>query len=50
MITIDTQAQTILIPVTVRRQLIDLSDQLWTKISVEFYSASAGSAFKVSVE
>ncbi len=34
---IDKQAQTLLMPVSARRQLNDLPDELWTKISIEFY-------------
>ena len=35
---IDKQAQTFLMPVAARRQLNDLPDELWTKISIEFYA------------
>jgi hypothetical protein len=34
---IDKQAQTLLMPVAARRQLNDLPDDLWTRISIEFY-------------
>ena len=34
---VDKQAQTLLMPVSARRQLNDLPDDLWTKISIEFY-------------
>jgi ATP-dependent Lon protease len=47
---IDKQAQTILMPVVVRRQLNDLPDELWTKISIEFYKDSAEAVFKALVE
>src|SRR6185295_3084923 len=47
---IDKQAQTILMPVAVRRQLNDLPDELWTKISIEFYKDSADAVFKALVE
>jgi ATP-dependent Lon protease len=47
---IDKQAQTILIPVAARRQLNDLPDDLWTKISIEFYKDSADAVFKALVE
>ena len=39
---IDKQAQTLLMPVAARRQLNDLPDELWTKISIEFYKDAAG--------
>jgi ATP-dependent Lon protease len=47
---IDKQAQTILMPVAARRQLNDLPDELWTKISIEFYKDSADAVFKALVE
>jgi ATP-dependent Lon protease len=34
---VDKQAQTLRIPVSVRRQLNDLPDDLWIRISIEFY-------------
>ena len=47
---IDKQAQTLLMPVSVRRQLNDLPDELWTKISIEFYKDGADAVFKALVE
>lgn len=47
---IDKQAQTLLLPVSARRQLNDLSDDLWTKISIEFYKDGADAVFKALVE
>jgi ATP-dependent Lon protease len=47
---IDKQAQTLLIPVSARRQLNDLPDDLWTKISIEFYRDPADAVFKALVE
>jgi ATP-dependent Lon protease len=47
---IDKQAQTILVPVTARRQLNDLPDELWTRISIEFYKDAADAVFKALVE
>ena len=47
---IDKQAQTLLMPVSVRRQLNDLPDDLWTKISIEFYKDAADAVFKSLVE
>ncbi len=40
------QATTLLLPVTARRQLNDLADDVWTKISIEFYRDAADAAFK----
>ena len=47
---IDKQAQTLLMPVSARRQLNDLPDELWTKISIEFYKDPADAVFKALVE
>jgi ATP-dependent Lon protease len=47
---IDKQAQTLLMPVSARRQLNDLPDDLWTKISIEFYKDSADAVFKSLME
>lgn len=47
---IDKQAQTVLMPVSVRRQLNDLPDDLWTKISIEFYKDSSDAVFKALLE
>jgi ATP-dependent Lon protease len=47
---IDKQAQTLLLPVSARRQLNDLPDELWTKISIEFYKDGADAVFKALVE
>ncbi|MFM8606331.1 MAG: magnesium chelatase domain-containing protein [Hyphomicrobiales bacterium] len=47
---IDKQAQTLLMPVSARRQLNDLPDDLWTKISIEFYKDAADAVFKSLVE
>ena len=47
---IDKQAQTLLLPVSARRQLNDLPDDLWTKISIEFYKDPADAVFKSLVE
>jgi ATP-dependent Lon protease len=47
---IDKQAQTLLMPVSARRQLNDLPDDLWTKIKIEFYKDAADSVFKALVE
>ena len=47
---IDKQAQTLLMPVSARRQLNDLPDEMWTRISIEFYKDSADAVFKALVE
>lgn len=47
---IDKQAQTLVMPVSARRQLDDLPDELWTKISIEFYKDGPDAVFKALVE
>jgi ATP-dependent Lon protease len=47
---VEKQAQTLLMPVSARRQLNDLPDELWTKISIEFYKDPADAVFKALVE
>jgi ATP-dependent Lon protease len=47
---IDKQAQTLLMPVSARRQLNDLPDDLWTKVSIEFYKDSTDAVFKALTE
>jgi len=47
---IEKQAQTLLMPVSARRQLNDLPDELWTKVSIEFYKDPADAVFKALVE
>ncbi len=47
---VDKQAQTLLVPVAARKQLNDLPDELWTKISIEFYKDAADAVFKALVE
>ena len=47
---VDKQAQTLLFPVAVRRQLNDLPDDIWTKLKIEFYKDSADAVFKALVE
>ena len=37
-------------PVARRRQLNELPDDLWTKISIEFYKDSGDAVFKALVE
>ena len=42
--------QTLLMPVSARRQLNDLPDDMWTRISIEFYKDAADAVFKALVE
>jgi ATP-dependent Lon protease len=43
---VDKQASTLLMPVTARRALNDLPDDLWTRINIEFYKDAADAVFK----
>ena len=43
---VDKKATTLLMPVSARRGLNDLPDELWTKIGIEFYSDPADAVFK----
>ena len=47
---VDKQAATLLMPVSSRRSLIDLPDELWTKINIEFYSDPADGVFKALLD
>jgi len=47
---VDKQAQTLLMPVACRRQLADLPDDMWTRISIEFYKDSGDAVFKALME
>ena len=47
---IDKQAQTLLMPVSARRQLNDLPDELWTKVNIEFYKDGPDGVFKALME
>lgn len=47
---VDKQAQTLLMPVSARKQLNDLPDEMWTRISIEFYKDTADAVFKALVE
>jgi ATP-dependent Lon protease len=44
------KALTLLMPVAARRQLNDLPDEIWTKVSIEFYADAADAVFKSLVE
>lgn len=43
---VEKQAERLLLPVSCRRQLNDLPDDVWIKISIEFYRDAADAAFK----
>ena len=47
---VDKQASTLLMPVTARRALNDLPDEVWTKVKIEFYGDPADAVFKALVE
>jgi ATP-dependent Lon protease len=47
---VDRQAQTLLMPVSARKQLNDLPDEMWTKIGIEFYKDAIDAVFKALVE
>ena len=47
---VDKQASVLLMPVTARRALNDLPDELWTRIGIEFYSDAADGVFKALME
>jgi ATP-dependent Lon protease len=47
---VDKQAQTLLMPVAARRQLNDLPDEMWTRVSIEFYKDAADAVFKALVD
>ena len=47
---IDKQAQTLLMPVSARRQLNELPDELWTKLNIEFYKDATDAVLKALME
>lgn len=47
---VDKRAQVLLLPVAARRQLNDLPDEYWTKLTIEFYRDSVDAVFKMLVE
>jgi ATP-dependent Lon protease len=47
---VDKQAQTLLMPVACWRQLAELPDDMWTRISIEFYKDSGDAVFKALTE
>ena len=44
---VDKQATVLLMPVGARRELMNLPDELWTKVNIEFYSDAQDGVFKV---
>ncbi len=47
---VDKQAITLLMPISARRALNDLPDELWTKTNIEFYSDPTDAVFKGLIE
>jgi ATP-dependent Lon protease len=47
---VDKKATTLLMPVAARRQLHELPDDLWTKVSIEFYSDTPDAVWKCLAE
>jgi ATP-dependent Lon protease len=47
---VDKQAQTLLMPVSARKQLNELPDDSWTKLNIEFYKDASDAVFKALVE
>ena len=47
---VEKQADTLLMPVSARRHLNDLPDELWTKINIEFYSDAPDAFFKAILD
>jgi ATP-dependent Lon protease len=43
-------AVSILMPVAARRQLTELPDDMWTKVSIEFYRDAGDAVFKALVD
>ena len=43
---VDRRATTLLMPVGARKQLNEMSDELWTKVNIEFYSDAQDAFFK----
>ena len=47
---VERQTAVLLMPVSARRDLFDLPDDLWTRINIEFYADPVDAAFKALVE
>lgn len=46
---VDKQANVLLMPVGARRELMNLPDDLWTKVNIEFYRDAEDGVFKLLV-
>lgn len=44
---VDKGASVLLVPVTARKELMNLPDDIWTKLNIEFYSEAADGVFKL---
>ncbi|MFV1965297.1 MAG: BREX system Lon protease-like protein BrxL [Pirellulaceae bacterium] len=49
-VAVEKQATTLLMPVSARRQLNELPDELWTKVNIEFYGDAPDGFFKAVME
>lgn len=49
-IAIEKKAHTLLMPVSARKQLMDLPDAIWTKVRIEFYSEASDAVFKALID
>jgi ATP-dependent Lon protease len=47
---VDRRADTLLMPISARRALSDLPDELWTKVGIEFYGDPVDGVFKALAE
>ena len=47
---IDKQAETLLMPVQTRRLLMEMPDDVWTKLKIEFYRDATDAVFKALEE
>jgi ATP-dependent Lon protease len=47
---VEKQAQTLLMPISARRQLNELPDDFWTKVNIEFYRDAPDAVFKALEE
>ena len=47
---VDRKADTLLMPISARRALSDLPDELWTKVGIEFYGDPVDGVFKALAE
>ena len=45
----DKQANVLLMPVSARRELMNLPDDLWTKVNIESYRDAGDGVFKILV-